>query len=72
MAVPINLQSAEGAPTVGTPVPLFSSHLAGVAFPKQNYAVAADGQRFLMNVVDPDATTTPITITVNWLASLKR
>ena len=38
---------------------------------KQQYAVAADGQQFLMNIV-VDATVAPITIVQNWTAGLKK
>ena len=36
---------------------------------KPQYAVAADGQRFLMNVIADEAS--PITIVQNWTAALK-
>src|SRR5262249_7782636 len=72
MAVPISLPAETGPSKVGTPVPLFATPLAGMSFPKQNYAVAPDGQRFLMNVAAADATTAPITLVVNWPAALKK
>jgi Tol biopolymer transport system component len=72
MAVAVRL-SAEG-PTlkIGTPNPLFSTRLGDEVQPRAQYAVAADGQRFLMNAVLDDATATPITIVQNWPGGMKK
>ncbi len=61
---------------VGAAVPLFEAHLlngpnAGVGF-KQQYDVARDGQRFLLNVPLEETASSPITIVVNWTAGLKK
>jgi hypothetical protein len=56
----------------GKPIPLFRTRLVGTDVPKQQYAVAPDGQRFLMNVVAEEANVPPITIVQNWTAVLKR
>ena len=39
---------------------------------KQQYAVAPDGQRFLINVTVDESTASPITIVTNWTAGLKK
>jgi serine/threonine protein kinase len=71
-AVPIDVPAEGQTLDVGTPVPLFRTRLAGVGQPKQQYAVAPDGQRFLMNVVADEANPSPITIVQNWTAGLKK
>ena len=37
-----------------------------------DFAVSADGQRLLLDVLDEKATQSPITIVVNWMATLKK
>jgi serine/threonine protein kinase/Tol biopolymer transport system component len=37
-----------------------------------DFAVSADGQRLLLNVLDEKATQSPITVVVNWQAALKK
>jgi Tol biopolymer transport system component len=71
MAVPIDLRSTGKTPVAGAPVPLFATRLASRGARKQQYAVAKDGQRFLMNVAVDEATRSPITIVQNWMAGLK-
>jgi len=39
---------------------------------RRSYAVAGDGRRFLVNRPVEVATTIPITVVLNWQASLKR
>ncbi|MDO8679499.1 MAG: hypothetical protein Q7R30_13165 [Acidobacteriota bacterium] len=71
MAVGIKLDPQGRGLEVGTPVALFQTQLAygtNVGMPMPNYAVAADGQRFLMNVIERESATTPITVVVNWQA----
>ena len=41
-------------------------------FNRFNYAVAADGKRFLVNTGVGDVTETPLTVVVNWLAAVKK
>jgi hypothetical protein len=53
-------------------MPLFRTRLAGVGQPKQQYAVAPDGQRFLMNVLAEETNVPPITIVQNWTLGPKR
>ena len=54
----------------GAPVTLFKIRIAGSDQPKQQYAVAADGERFLMNVVADETNFPPITIVQNWQSAL--
>ena len=73
MAVPIDLRTNQTL-TVGLPVPLFRTHIpsANAGFDSPWYAVAKDGQRFLMNEVVDDESASPITIFQNWAAGLKK
>ena len=65
MAVPITTQGATLEP--GTPVALFQTRntLSGSTTARGQYAVAPDG-RFLINVTTGDATSSPITLLLNW------
>jgi eukaryotic-like serine/threonine-protein kinase len=54
----------------GTPQTLFETTL-DVAFLGPNYAVAADGQRFLLNT-PVESASAPMTIVLNWPALLKK
>jgi Tol biopolymer transport system component len=71
MAVPVALPSSGQAPSVGAPVALFAVRLTARGSPKQQYAVAPDGQRFLMVVSADETIAAPITIVQNWLAGLQ-
>lgn len=67
MAVPMKLSSSGQTFEAGAPVPLFATRVGGAVqgTARQQYAVSADGQRFLMNTVtDDDAS--PITVILNW------
>lgn len=69
---------------VGIPKPLFDVHIAGTFFQvnpisfnaktPSPYAVARDGQRFLIiaDLAQQQATETPMTVVVNWPAGLKK
>jgi hypothetical protein len=73
MAVPITAGVDPQALERGVPVPLFRTRLAsgtGIGLSPQ-YAVASDG-RFLMNVSIEEATPPPITVVLNWDATLKK
>ena len=37
-----------------------------------DFAVSADGKRLLLNVLDEKAPQSPITVVVNWMATLKK
>jgi Tol biopolymer transport system component len=71
MAVPIALKEAGSAPDLGTPLALFQTRIAGgpILAPgpvRHQYAVAKDGQRFLINVVTEEAVSSPINLILNW------
>jgi dipeptidyl aminopeptidase/acylaminoacyl peptidase len=74
MAVPISVGVNPQALEPGAPVALFQTRLATGANIglRQQYAVATDGQRFLMNVAIEAATAPPITVVLNWDAALKK
>jgi hypothetical protein len=63
MVVPIKSTSLDA----GTPMPLFQTRVSRgiVTVDGQQYVVTPDGQRVLINVRPPDATT-PITVILNW------
>ncbi len=55
---------------VGAVKPLFDTHLFnGLRYP---YDVTADGQRFLLSTIPGQASSTPITVVVNWTAGFKK
>jgi hypothetical protein len=67
MAVPIQLNSADKTLVAGVPTPLFNARVgaaAGTPF-QQQYAVAPDGQRFLMSVIS-DVRAPVVTVILNW------
>ena len=68
MAVPVRYSPRAGDIDVGAPQPLFVTAVGGAvqAARPQFYAVAADGQRFLMNTLVDDGETSAITIVLNW------
>ena len=57
----------------GLPEELFEIPVPDIvpSFPS-NYAVTADGQRFLVNTVLQDAVSSPISVVLNWTAELSR
>jgi len=73
MAVPIR---GNGTLEVGAPQALFETRTVlgtatGVYF-LQQYDVAPDGQRFLMNVAREGPATAPITVVLNWTAGIRK
>jgi eukaryotic-like serine/threonine-protein kinase len=59
----------------GTPGPLFATTSLQSRFNAKRYAVAADGQRFLLNVLregDNAAKTSTLQLVLNWTAALKK
>jgi hypothetical protein len=79
MAVPITGASQTRTLSSGTPVMLFAARIAiganngfGGSLSKAQYAVAPDGQRFLLNMTAADSATSPITVVLNWDAALKQ
>ena len=78
MAVPIAV-GADRQLETGAAVALFRTQLATgadinstAAGTTAQYAVASDGRRFLMNMSVGEATTSPITVVLNWDAALKK
>ena len=76
MAVPMRVSAGRPPLQAGEPVRLFRTSIVGSGAPrdslKQQYVVAADGQRFLVNIAANDGAVSPITIVQNWMAALKR
>jgi hypothetical protein len=60
MAVPIRASTAFEA---GMPARLFD-------VPTAHYSVTRDGQRFLLVVREPEASSPPITVLTNWPATM--
>jgi Tol biopolymer transport system component len=56
----------------GTPRPLFQGNSARFSTGFGNYAVSRDGQRFLFNSRREQAGATPLTVVVNWLATVQK
>jgi serine/threonine protein kinase len=69
MAAPVKLSPDGQSMEAGTPVALFPVRVGGgpvSAFAKQQYAVASEGQRFLVNLADDEGAASPITLIYNW------
>jgi serine/threonine protein kinase len=70
MATPLTLSLDGQSLETGTRAALFPARVAGggvsAANNKQQYAVSADGQRFLVNIDASDGSTSPIIIIYNW------
>jgi len=70
MAVDVNL--GNGTFEAGVPKMLFQTRSIGYPVPRNTYECSPDGRRFLINALQSDAGSTPITVIVNWTADLKR
>jgi Tol biopolymer transport system component len=70
MAIPIRFAQDGQAVEPGAPVPLFVTRVGGALqpYPRHEYMVSSDGQRFLLNTVPDEASTPPITLILNWNA----
>ena len=69
----VDMDTTGPAPEVGRPQALFEAMVLAPALgTRSTYAVSRDGQRFLFNTWDSAAALTPITLVVNWPATLKR
>jgi hypothetical protein len=67
MSVPISVDAEHRVVAAAAPIPLFLTHIGPAASVlRQQYVVSPDGQRFLMNTIKEDASTSPITIVQNW------
>ena len=64
MAVSIDLKGESQAPEIGPARPLFSTGI--LISNRRQYAVAADGQRFLLNVAEHRANPTLLNVMLNW------
>ena len=57
----------------GVPTPLFPvSTFPNQLISNRQYAVSADGKRFLVNVIQQASRTMPFTVVVNWLAAVQK
>jgi hypothetical protein len=69
MAVPIRPSGTAERPEIGPAVSLFMTNLGGAiaqGVTRQQYAVSADGQRFLMNTLAEGENASPITLILSW------
>jgi hypothetical protein len=68
MAVPIRFSSNDTAVEPGTAFGLFATSVGSTAklTYRQQYVVSPDGQSFVMNSVVGEASTSPITVILNW------
>lgn len=69
MAVAVNL--GKGTLEAGVPKVLFQTRSLGYSGPRNVYESSADGQRFLINSLQSEANSIPVTVIVNWSADLK-
>lgn len=72
----VSVSGGEKAFQVGVPAPLFKVRMllgpvTATGFMNQ-YDVAPDGQRFLLNVPVEDTPISPVTVVLNWVEELKR
>jgi len=56
----------------GVPKPLFDTRVLTFTDFRNHYVVTSDGQRFLINSITQERSTTPIDIVKNWTALLKQ
>ena len=68
MAVTVNVGSTF---ETSTPSPLFATQVSAYNAPNR-YAVAPDGQRFLINCPAGEASKTPVTVVLSWAAGLNK
>jgi serine/threonine protein kinase len=71
MAVALSFPEGGETPSLGTPVALFQTRIAGgpILAPgplRHQYAVTKDGQRFLINTVTEEAMSSPIHLIIHW------
>jgi hypothetical protein len=69
MAASVKLSTDDQSLEAGTATALFPVRIAGGPVPgpnKQQYAVSADGQRFLVNIAAGEGTASSITLILNW------
>jgi hypothetical protein len=67
MAAPVTYAADRSAIDVGEPIALFAAGIGGASpVLSADYGVSADGQRFLLNRLLPDASATPVRVVLNW------
>lgn len=77
MSVPVTFSPGEKEAELGTGVALFPTRISGrgaqrtIGSARAEYAVAPDGQRFLVNT-ETDVAPAPITVVLNWAPSSNR
>src|SRR5436190_362404 len=66
--------SGDASFAAGKPTPLFQLRLIPYppVDPRLQYAVAARGDRFLVNMVVEPIAVSPVTLVLNWTAALKK
>jgi Tol biopolymer transport system component len=67
-AVSFAVNATAASPSTGTPIALFPARIVSAqgGLLRHQYAVTADGQRFLLNAVAEDAANAPVTVVANW------
>ena len=69
----VEVKSESNSFEVGVPKPLFETRIREIQIGlRNNYVLAADGQRFLMTVPAADTAPAPLTVVLNWTAGLKK
>ena len=75
-AVPVQVSADRRTLEPGPPVRLFRKAIVGGGTPpdnlRQQYVVAPDGKRFLLNTPTNEASASPIRIVQNWMAAVSR
>jgi eukaryotic-like serine/threonine-protein kinase len=74
MLMAVQMDATGTAPKKGSTVALFQTQRVGMVQnpSKQQYSVAPDGRRFLLNVTAGESGAAPITIVTNWTRALKK
>lgn len=71
--VSVEVRSSESGFSSSTPKALFKAPIySGITTTRNDYLVAADGQKFLINTPLEDTAKLPITIVLNWTGLLKQ
>ncbi len=69
----VEIHSTDSDFSSGTPKALFKTSVHfGITSSKNDYLVAADGQKFLINTPLEDTLRLPITVVLNWTKLLKQ
>ena len=68
----VDLDTTGASFQAGIPKELFQTQLVPIWYWRNIYAPSADGQRFLMLTPGSEAQAAPITVVVNWAATMKR